>query len=177
MPEQVSATPPSGLTVRPARAAEIPLLVEFQLEMARETEELELDRGTVEAGVRAVFEDPAKGEYLIAEEGSRVIAEEGSRGLAETEGRVVGCLMVTPEWSDWRNGRVLWIQSVYVPPAERRRGVFRRMYQALRQRVEREPGLKGLRLYVDVRNRSAHAVYEALGMTREHYVLYEWLDE
>jgi RimJ/RimL family protein N-acetyltransferase len=169
MPEQVSAPPPSGLTVRPARAAEIPLLVAFQLEMARETEELELDRATVESGVRAVFEDPTKGEYLIAEEGSRGIAEEGSR--------VVGCLMVTPEWSDWRNGRVLWIQSVYVPPAERRRGVFRRMYQALRQRVEREPGLKGLRLYVDVRNRSAHAVYEALGMTREHYVLYEWLDE
>lgn len=153
MPEQVH--------VRPARAAEIPLLVELQLEMARETEELELDRATVEAGVRAVFEDPTKGEYYVA----------------ESERRVVGCLMVTPEWSDWRNGRVLWIQSVYVPPAERRRGVFRRMYRALRQRVEREPGLKGLRLYVDVRNRSAHAVYEALGMTREHYILYEWLDE
>lgn len=148
--------------VRHAKPEDAPTLVEFQLAMARETEDLELDRKTVETGVGAVFADPGLGRYWVAE---------------TPEGTLVGSLMVTPEWSDWRNGRVGWIQSVYVTPATRGRGVYRRMYERLQEEVSTDPGLKGLRLYVDRRNETAHRVYEALGMTREHYVLYEWLPE
>lgn len=136
--------------------------------MALETEDLSLDRETVEAGVRAVFDDPALGRYWIAE---------ASEDLDGPDRTVVASLLVTPEWSDWRNGRVGWIQSVYVSPDARGRGVYRRMYETLQEQVRREPDLKGLRLYVDRRNEPAHRVYEALGMTREHYVLYEWLPE
>jgi GNAT superfamily N-acetyltransferase len=127
--------------------------------MAVETEDLALDPGTVGAGVRAVFDDPGKGEYWVAEE----------------DGAVVGCLLLTPEWSDWRNGRVLWIQSVYVVPGARGRGVFRHLYDAVRRRVEADLSLMGLRLYVDRRNTAAQRVYEAVGMSQEHYVLFEWL--
>lgn len=148
--------------VRHAKPEDAPTLVEFQLAMARETEDLELDRKTVETGVGAVFADPGLGRYWVAE---------------TPQGTLVGSLMVTPEWSDWRNGRVGWIQSVYVTPAARGRGVYRRMYERLQEEVRHDPGLKGLRLYVDRRNETAHRVYEALGMTREHYVLYEWLPE
>jgi GNAT superfamily N-acetyltransferase len=149
------------LRIRPA--ADIPgdleTIADFQLRMARETEGLELDPGTVIRGVAAVLADPAKGSYWVA----------------EREGRVVGSLLTTFEWSDWRNGTVLWIQSVYVVPGERGRGVYRALYEHLRHRVEDDPGLKGLRLYVDRRNAAAQEVYERLGMTREHYELFEWL--
>ncbi len=127
--------------------------------MARETEDLELDRDTVNRGVEAVFADPTKGSYWIA----------------ERTGRIVGCLLTTYEWSDWRNGTVLWIQSLYVPPEERGRGVYRALYEHLKRRVELDPSLKGIRLYVDRRNALAQQVYARLGMTREHYDLFEWM--
>ncbi len=130
--------------------------------MARETEDLELDRDTVTRGVEAVFADPAKGAYWVAER----------EGAAEP---VVGGLLTTFEWSDWRNGTVLWIQSVYVVPEERGRGVYRALYEHLRHRVAGDPDLKGIRLYVDRRNMGAQRVYERLGMTREHYDTFEWL--
>jgi len=145
--------------IRAASSGDAATLVELQIRMARETEDLELDRDTVTRGVAAVFADPAKGSYWIAERG----------------GRIVGCLLTTFEWSDWRNGTVLWIQSVYVLPEERGRGVYRALYDHLRRRVEADPGLKGLRLYVDRRNAAAQRVYERLGMSREHYDLFEWL--
>lgn len=149
--------------VRPARPEEAPALVEAQLAMARESEQLELDVETVRRGVAAVFGDPAKGRYWIAEE-----SDGSGEGFA-------GCLLVTPEWSDWRNGTVLWIQSVYVRPELRRRGVYRSLWETLKSRVEAEPGLKGIRLYVDRRNAVASHAYERLGMSREHYELFEWL--
>lgn len=129
--------------------------------MARETEGLELDPETVGRGVGAVFADPSRGEYHVAEAG----------------GRMVGCLLVTPEWSDWRNGTVLWIQSLYVIAEMRGRGVYRRLYENLRARVQGSPGLRGIRLYVDKRNTAAQSVYARLGMTREHYELFEWMKE
>jgi len=110
-------------------------------------------------GVRAVFDDPGLGEYWVA----------------ELDGTVAACLLVTREWSDWRNGTVLWIQGVYVVPESRGRGIYRALYEQLRRRVEATPDLKGIRLYVDLRNRRARATYERLGMTHEHYALYEWL--
>lgn len=150
------------LRIRPGAAGipgDLETLTDFQLRMARETEGLELDPGTVIRGVAAVLADPAKGSYWVA----------------ERDGRIVGSLLTTFEWSDWRNGTVLWIQSVYVVPGERGRGVYRALYEHLKRRVEDDPGLKGLRLYVDRRNAAAQEVYERLGMTREHYELFEWL--
>jgi GNAT superfamily N-acetyltransferase len=145
--------------LRPAWPEEADLLIEFQLLLARETESLELDRAALGRGVRAVFDDPGLGEYWVA----------------ELDGTVAACLLVTREWSDWRNGTVLWIQGVYVVPESRGRGIYRALYEQLRRRVEATPDLKGIRLYVDLRNRRARATYERLGMTHEHYALYEWL--
>lgn len=151
--------PRTSWFIRPAVPAEAPLLVDFQLRMALETEDLELDRPTVEAGVAAVFRDPAKGTYWVA----------------EMDGDVVGGLLTWPEWSDWRNGTVWWIASLYVVPEARGRGVYRRLWDHLKAEVSASPDLMGLRLYVDKRNGRARKVYEALGMSAEHYELCEWL--
>jgi ribosomal protein S18 acetylase RimI-like enzyme len=150
---------PGELRIRAAAPEDAPAIVGFQLRMARETEELELDPATVTRGVAAVFADSSKGAYWVAGRG----------------GQVVASLLTTYEWSDWRDGVVLWIQSVYVIPEERGRGVYRALYEHLRHRVEESPELKGIRLYVDKRNAAARAVYERLGMTREHYELFEWM--
>lgn len=145
--------------IRPARPEEADLLIELQALLAGETESLELDRAALGRGVRAVFDDPGLGEYWVA----------------ELDGRVAACLLVTREWSDWRNGSVLWVHGVYVVPESRGRGLYRALYEQLRRRVEATPDLKGIRLYVDQRNRRARTTYEQLGMTHEHYVLYEWM--
>jgi RimJ/RimL family protein N-acetyltransferase len=149
----------ADFAVRVAAPGDAAAIVEFQLRMARETESLELDRDTLNRGVAAVFADPGKGSYWVA----------------ERDGRILGSLLTTFEWSDWRNGTILWIQSVYVLPEERGRGVYRAMYQALKRRVEADPDLKGLRLYVDKRNTAAQRAYERLGMSGEHYATFEWL--
>ena len=145
--------------VRPASPADAPRIVQFQVSMALETEDLALDPAIVASGVAAVFEDPAKGHYWVAERGSQV----------------AGMLLTVREWSDWRNGTVLWVHSVYVDPPVRRSGVYRALYDHLRAIVDADEGLVGLRLYVDKRNTGAQDTYEALGMTREHYHLYEWM--
>ncbi|HUT37169.1 MAG TPA: GNAT family N-acetyltransferase [Planctomycetota bacterium] len=150
-----------SVCVRRARREDASTLVEFQLRLARESEGLELDRATVARGVEAVFADAAKGCYWVAEEA----------------GRVVGSLLTIPEWSDWRNATVLWLHSVYIVPEARRRGIFRRLYLTLKAMVESSAEFAGLRLCVDRRNRAAQQVYEALGMSREHYHLYEWLKD
>lgn len=147
------------IEIRPARPEDAGAIVDFQLLMARETEGLELDLPTVIRGVRAVFDDPSKGEYWVAEAG----------------GRVVSSLMTTYEWSDWRDGTVLWVQSVYVLPELRGSGVYRRMYEHLKERVQASPRLMGIRLYVDRRNTAAQRVYERVGMSREHYEMFEWM--
>ncbi|HEV7506053.1 MAG TPA: GNAT family N-acetyltransferase [Thermoanaerobaculia bacterium] len=148
--------------IRPGGTGDAAAIVDFQLRMARETEDLELDRDTVVRGVAAVFADPTKGSYWVAERQDR-------------PGEVVGSLLTTFEWSDWRDGTVLWIQSVYVVPEERGRGVYRALYEHLKRRAEDDPALMGIRLYVDRRNAAAQGVYERLGMSREHYEMFEWL--
>jgi ribosomal protein S18 acetylase RimI-like enzyme len=147
------------ITIRPGLLFDIATIADYQLKMAFETEALKLDPETVNKGVSAVFDDPAKGKYW----------------LAEVEGNVVGCLLTVPEWSDWRNGTVLWIHSVYVLPDFRGQGVYRKLYQHLKDMVEKSSELRGLRLYVDKSNTKAQKVYEVLGMSGEHYHLYEWL--
>ena len=147
------------IRVRSATANDAAALAENQVLMARETECLELDPPTVARGVRAIFDDPAKGAYYVAEE----------------SGQIVGCLLITREWSDWRCAWVWWIQSAYVVPSARQRGVFRALYQHVRNLAEQLPEVRALRLYVDRRNTAAQRVYEALGMDGDHYRLYEWV--
>jgi ribosomal protein S18 acetylase RimI-like enzyme len=145
--------------VRPGLLFDIDVIAGFQIKMAHETENLRLDPPTVTLGVSAVFDDPAKGKYWVA----------------ELDGEVAGCLLTVPEWSDWRNGTVLWIHSVYVRPEFRGRGAYRALYQHLRTMVAESRDLRGLRLYVDRSNEVAQKVYRALGMDGEHYQLYEWM--
>jgi GNAT superfamily N-acetyltransferase len=147
------------LNVRVALSSDAPLIVEFQLRMAQESEGLALDRDTLTRGVGAVLDRHVDARYWVAED----------------EGTVLGMLMTVPEWSDWHNGTVIWVHSVYVEPGARERGVFRALYQHQRAMVEESDRLVGLRLYVEQHNERAMRVYEAVGMTREHYHLYEWL--
>ncbi len=147
------------VTIEPAVPEDTDTLVEFQLKMALETEDLTLDPHVVKKGVEAIFQDDSKGRYYVAKE----------------QGYAIACLLTTPEWSEWRNGTVLWIQSVYVRPSHRGQGVFRQLYEYIRQRVSETDGLRGIRLYVDNRNDPAKQVYTALGMNNEHYQLFEWM--
>jgi GNAT superfamily N-acetyltransferase len=147
------------ILVRPAMLGDALLIADFQIQMALETEAIRLDPLVVGAGVREVFRDERKGRYFVAEH----------------QGLVVGCLLTIPEWSDWRNGTVLWIHSVYVRPAARRLGVFSQLYANVKNLVEESSDLRGLRLYVDRTNKSAAAVYASLGMSNEHYELFEWM--
>ena len=144
---------------RKATLADTPAIVEFQLAMARETEDLELDRDVCTAGVAAVFAEPRHGQYFVA----------------EAAGRTIASLLITYEWSDWRNGVVWWIQSVYVRPEARGQGVYAGLYEHVKQLVQSEPGIRGIRLYVDKRNTRAQAVYAKLGMDGEHYQVFEWM--
>ena len=132
-------------------------IVDFQQAMARETEEVALDRDVVTRGVQAVFDDPSRGRYFVA----------------VAEGRVVASLLITYEWSDWRNGVVWWIQSVYVVPEFRKRGVYAGLYEHVKQIAD--ASVKGIRLYVDRRNTPAQEVYRRLGMNGEHYLVFEWM--
>jgi GNAT superfamily N-acetyltransferase len=147
------------MIIRQANITDSASIVEFQLAMALETEQLELHKPTVVKGVAAVFTDPSKGIYYVA----------------DVNGHVVGSLLTTFEWSDWRNGTVLWIQSVYVRPEFRKRSIFSRLYKFIQEQVASNPDLRGIRLYADKTNTSAHGVYEHLGMTSEHYQMYEWM--
>jgi len=146
------------IRTREATAADAGDIVGFQLAMARETEELELDAEIVTRGVRAVFEQPARGRYFVAED----------------DGAVIASLLITYEWSDWRDGNVWWIQSVYVRASHRRRGVYARMYEQVKSEAV-AAGARGIRLYVDRRNTLAQDVYRRCGMNGEHYLVFEWM--
>jgi GNAT superfamily N-acetyltransferase len=145
------------LIIRYGEARDVDLLAEFNVAMARETEARQLDRPVVMAGVRGLLANPHAGFYVVA----------------ETGGIVIGSLMVTYEWSDWRNKCFWWIQSVYIQPSHRRRRVFTRLFQYVRQQAELHEGVCGLRLYVEQGNRVAQATYKSLGMDESHYDMYE----
>jgi RimJ/RimL family protein N-acetyltransferase len=147
------------MIVREATSKDVPSLLDFQLKMALETENVTLDISTLTLGVQRLFKDPSKGRYYVGEEDSEIM----------------GCLMTTYEWSDWRNGTVLWIQSVYVPKEFRSKGVYKKMYSHILQLVETDPDLKGIRLYVDKSNEAAQRAYEKIGMNGDHYTVYEWM--
>ncbi|QSZ67503.1 GNAT family N-acetyltransferase [Methanofollis aquaemaris] len=145
------------VSLRRGTAADAPVIADYNIAMALETEGKVLDPETVRKGVEAVLADPAKGFYLIA----------------ESDGRVVGQGMVTFEWSDWRDGVFWWLQSVYVHPDARRQGVFARLFRALEAEARRRPEVAGLRLYVDQENLTAQETYRRLGMAASNYALFE----
>jgi GNAT superfamily N-acetyltransferase len=148
------------IAIRKAVTTDAPSIIDFQQKMAWETEKMHLTPEIVTKGVNAVFEDHTRGEYFVA----------------ESDGRVVASLLITYEWSDWRDCNVWWFQSVYVIPEFRRQGIFRKMYTHIRKLVE-EQGIAGLRLYVETKNDRARKTYEALGMSSGHYSFYEWMRE
>jgi GNAT superfamily N-acetyltransferase len=143
--------------VRPAVPADLEVLVGFARAMARETEGKALDLATLRAGMAALLADPARGHVFVV----------------ESHGEAVATLTITLEWSDWRNGWFWWIQSVYVRPEHRRRGLYRLMHDHVRALAARDPEVYGLRLYVERENRTARATYTSLGMEETPYRLYE----
>ena len=145
------------ITVRAALPEDAGIIAGYNSDMAVETEGKTLDPDLIGPGVAAILADPAKGRYWVA----------------EIDGRVVGQLMVTYEWSDWRNGNIWWIQSVYVHPGSRRRGVFRDLYRHVESLAAATPGVIGLRLYVETGNARAQQTYEALGMVKPNYLVME----
>ena len=143
--------------VRPARQADVSLMARWAEAMAFETEHKQLDAAVVTRGIQRAFDDPAKGRYFIA----------------EIDGRPAGTLMFTLEWSDWRDGWWWWIQSVYVTPGQRRRGVYRALYEHVLALARAEPDVCGIRLYVERDNVPALRTYEVLGMVDSGYRLLE----
>ena len=135
------------------------LIADFQIKMAKETEDLSLNIETVNNGVMSVFQNPHKGKYIVAEINDKVVAS----------------LMLTYEWSDWRNSVVLWIQSVYVLPEYRGKGIFKSLYIFVKNMTNEDENISGIRLYVDKTNKNAMEVYKAIGMNGEHYKLFEWM--
>jgi ribosomal protein S18 acetylase RimI-like enzyme len=147
------------ITIRPATPEDSKHIIDFQQKMAMETENVQLDYAILKEGLKRLFEDSTKGKYYVAEDNKEVI----------------GCLMTTFEWSEWRCGNVLWIQSVYILPSHRGRGVFKLMYEYIKGLVTPDSEYRGIRLYVDKTNAAAQKVYEKLGMNGEHYQVYEWM--
>ncbi|MEA2041184.1 MAG: GNAT family N-acetyltransferase [Bacteroidota bacterium] len=145
------------IKIRQAKFIETQTIVDFQLQMAKETEALELDPAIVQKGVESVFNNPGLGQYFV------VIIDN----------QMVASLMITYEWSDWRNSVVWWIQSVFVQPGFRKQGLFRKMYHHIKNLSENDPNIAGLRLYVDLTNENARKVYTAIGMNGNHYQLFE----
>ncbi|MCK9628124.1 MAG: GNAT family N-acetyltransferase [Bacteroidales bacterium] len=146
-------------TIRKATTGDISQIVDFQMNMALETERLELNRDTLTAGVTNVIEGEKGAAYY----------------LAETNGTLAGMLMITLEWSDWRNGWVWWIQSVYIRPEFRGKGLYRQLYSHIVTLAEESDDVTGIRLYVDKTNTNAQKVYKSLGMNGDHYLVYEWM--
>ena len=147
-----------NITVRAAIEGDAEIIRDFQLAMARETENLELDRERVTRGVNAIFSGRGKGKYFVS----------------EADGNIIASLLITYEWSDWRDADIWWFQSVYVLPEFRRIGVFRKMYDFIKDAALKE-GVGGLRLYVETGNLRAQKTYEKMGMDGSHYKMYEWL--
>lgn len=145
------------MNIRIAEKQDAPALVEFNQAMALETEGKKLNSGVLQKGVEAIFEDEKKGFYVVA----------------ETGGKIVGGLMITFEWSDWRNAWFWWIQSVYILPEYRGRSIYRLLYEYVKEKANESKNVCGFRLYVEKENEKAQKVYEKLGMESSHYLMYE----
>ena len=147
----------NNISIRQATLADAADIAQFNINMAWETEEKKLNHQKINSGVRSLLKSPEYGFYIVAEINSNIIAS----------------LMVTKEWSDWRDGLFWWIQSVYVTPDFRRQGVYRSMYQFIKKLARSHPEVCGCRLYVEKDNSVAQSTYGALGMAETHYKLFE----
>lgn len=147
----------SELKIRNAAPEDMATLAAFNVAMAQETENKSLNESIVTAGVRQMLSRPDLGFYLVA----------------ESSGEVAGCLGITFEWSDWRNGLFWWIQSVYVTPNHRRTGVFRALYDHVTTMAQNQASVCGVRLYVEKENATAQKTYSRLGMSETDYRLFE----
>lgn len=157
----ISALRTMKTTYREANLSDLQAIADFQIAMAQETEQLGLDRQVCTQGVLAVLNNAHLGRYYVC----------------EMDGSVVASTLITYEWSDWRNGLVWWIQSVYVVPSARKKGVYAGLYQHLQSLAQEDKNIRGIRLYVDRRNIAAQQVYTKLGMNGEHYQVFEWMKE
>lgn len=145
------------MKIRTANFEDTDSLVEFNQAMALETEGKRLDPNILKSGVQAVFQDEKKGFYVVA----------------ESADEIAGGLLITFEWSDWRNAWFWWIQSVYILPEFRGKGLYRKLYEFVLQKAETHGDVCGFRLYVEKENVSARKVYEKLEMKASHYLMYE----
>ena len=148
----------SDCEIRAATIADLETIADFSVRLAEETEGTSLDRETVRQGVRTLLSDETRGTYYVA-----------------CAGGIIGQMMHTREWSDWRNGDIWWVQSVYVHLDHRRQGVFRSLYGHLKTLAESNPGVVGLRLYVEQENHVAQATYAGLGMRPARYLFMQHL--
>lgn len=153
----------NNLTVRPATLEDLETLTAFSAAMALETEQRTLDHGRLRLGTRAVLEQPERGRFYVAD------LRQGSPADTVT----VGQLLLTYEWSDWRNAQFWWIQSVYVHPAWRRQGIYRSMHRAVLDLAQSRTDVCGIRLYVEGHNTIAKRVYERVGLSLSAYQIYE----
>lgn len=147
----------SEITIRIANREDAPALIEFNQAMALETEGKTLDAQILTSGVESVFGDERKDFYVVAEEQSKII----------------GGLMITFEWSDWRDAWFWWIQSVYILPEGRGKKIYSRLYDFVKEKARESKNVCGIRLYVEKENTHAQKVYEKLGMEASHYLMYE----
>lgn len=145
------------MNIRIAKTEDAASLVEFNQAMALETEGKQLDSNVLKNGVESIFHDERKGFYVVAEE----------------DGKIAGGLMVTFEWSDWRNNWFWWIQSVYILPDFRGRRIYSLLYEFVKNKAKEQGNVCGFRLYVEKENENAQKVYEKLGMESSHYLMYE----
>lgn len=149
------------ISISQATLQHVDKIATFQVAMAKETEHIELQKEVVEEGVRYFFGHPEAGFYL----------------LALYNQKVVGSLLVQYEWSEWRNAKVIWVHSVYIMPPFRGKGIYKKLYERVREIALQSSEIAGIRLYVDKTNANAKKVYERMGMSSQHYDLYEWMKD
>jgi len=148
---------PYDVRVRTAELKDVEAIAELNLAMAWETEHVNLSQATLTRGIQGVLDDPGHGFYVVA----------------ESDGQVVGCLLITFEWSDWRCGLFWWIQSLYIRPLFRRRGIFRRLHEFVKTEALHRSEVCGIRLYVEQSNHVAQHAYQQIGMHPRSYRMYE----
>ena len=153
----------TNIQVRQATPDDAQTIADFNAAMALETEDKILEPKVIGNGVRRLFDTPELGFYLVAE------------SVSGTKKSVIACLMITYEWSDWRDGLFWWIQSVYVAPDARRLGAFKALYQHVESLAQQDSTVCGIRLYVEQENTRAQNTYLSLGMQKTNYHLYEAL--
>lgn len=145
------------IIIRKAVAEDAETIIQFNINMAKETEEIDLPYEKISSGVKGLFSKPEYGFYIVA----------------EVDNEIAASLMITYEWTDWRNGIFWWVQSVYVKKEFRRKGIYSKMYQWVKEQVQNEKEVFGFRLYVEKENKVAQKTYESLGMKETVYKLYE----